>query len=705
MMYRLLSFGRTAFDATDKGLRPLPTIVRGLSVALAVCGLVWFLNPDLFGLVPNSLDPMFYTGYAINLDDALAVAGNRHYFVTRWSSYLPMYLFSEIFGPFWGRLILRLAMIVTLTEVFWRFTHHFQVKPINRLLGVFVLITTPMFVRTFTTDYPEYFIIWGTLIMLLLVLGESTKYSLSLLLGTLAALVVIANPTSAIVATLILLVYLNSVLKNGGLSAVVSRAALIGTAALTTVFFGYLLFRFHYDVGNVYTPTLDFIRNFVPPEKDGWVAPNKEWLGYFGWIYLPPILCVLSLTGIKRNRQVGVPTGALTLLVAAIYLVHVIREVQTGYMLEVPYYWSLLLAPVLILFVFLLINLVSALSWHWPVSVMALTLLLLKSEALQSLRLPSGIALFVVLTCFLGVSTILLRRQKKLSVLFLSLGFLWIQIGSPIYTNRTNSGDLNTPNYDRVYGRAADVSRAVLDETIWFTKMMDSVDNDQESIFLTAGGWTSSIVGTYISHPFSRWITNQSSSVVLSKNIRDELNFNFRPLLVIYGDPIEVEHLFNRVKLEIPQSTKILDVSNSSGLRYRLIAIDGNRKQTATSVFPMTRFDRNIGIPENDGSVSVDSNSSLGFVSFGPYFGLGEGIYEAELAFDSPGTNLMGRFEAFNDVTGKAVTTRIDNMEAGEKTVKVRFVSSGDGSTWQLRTVYEGGEVATFRTISLTKLS
>ena len=134
MMYRWLSFGRSTFEASDEGLRLAPTVIRGFSVAIAICGLVWLLNPDLFGLVPNSLDPMFYTGYAINLDDALAVAGNRHYFVTRWSSYLPMYLFSEMFGPFWGRLFLRLAMILTLAEVFWRFTHRYQVKPIVRLL-------------------------------------------------------------------------------------------------------------------------------------------------------------------------------------------------------------------------------------------------------------------------------------------------------------------------------------------------------------------------------------------------------------------------------------------------------------------------------------------------------------------------------------------------------------------------------------------
>ena len=704
-MYRLLSFGGSTFDASDEGLRLSPTVGRGFSIAIAVCGVVWFLNPDLFGLVPNSLDPMFYTGYAINLDDALAVAGNRHYFVTRWSSYLPMYLFSEMFGPFWGRLILRLAMILTLAEVFWRFTHRYQIKPFVRLFGVFVLVSAPMFVRAFTTDYPEYFIIWGTMIMLLLALMGSKKYSHSLILGILAASVVVANPTSLIVATFILLVYLSSSLKGGGLTAVVSRASLTGTAALTTILFGYLLFRFYYDIGNVYEPTLEFIRNFVPPEKDGWVAPTKEWLGYFSWIFIPPILCVLSLIAVKKSKQIAIPTGVLTLLVTAIYLVHVTREVQTGYMLEVSYYWSLLLAPVLILFACLLVNLVNDLSWRWPVSVVALILFLTKTEVPQSLRLPSGPTQFVVLACFLGGTTILCLRQRKLSVLVISVGFLWMQIGSPIYTNKTNGGDLNTPYYDRVYGQSADISRAVLNETIWFTDVMDSVKNDQESIFLTAGGWSSSIIGTYISHPFSRWITNQSASVVLSENVRDQLNFNFYPVLVIYGDPSEVEDLLNRVNLELPQSRKILDVSNSSGLRYRLVAVDGNSKETAEFDFPMSRFKRSIGTLGSDGSVLVDSSSGAGFVSFGPWFSLGQGTYEAELLYESTGTNLRGRFEVFDDVTGKVVATLLNNNPKGKQTSKVVFSSSGEGSIWQLRTVYESGEGATFHNISLKKLS
>ena len=699
-----MSFGRASFDASDRGLRFTPMIGRAFSLSMAVCLLVWLLNPDLFGLVPNSLDPMFYTGYAINFDDALAAAGNRHYFVTRWSSYMPMYLFSEIFGPYWGRLLLRLALIIILAEVFWRFTHRYQIKAVSRVFGIFVLVTTPMFVRAFTTDYPEYFIIWGTIVMLLVALMGSRKYSHSLILGTLAALVIIANPTALIVTSLILLVYSYLLFRDGGATTAIGRLLLTGTAACATFLFGYLLFRFYYDIGNVYEPTLWFIRNFVPPEKEGWVAPTKEWLGYFSWIYLPPILCVLSVVGYKRRRGNGIPIGALTLLVVAIYGVHIIREVQSGYMLEVPYYWSLLLAPVLLLSVVLLVNMVDKLSWYWPASVVVLTIILIKVELPLSMRLPSGAALFVSLACFLLVTAALCRLQKKASLILMSLGFLWIQIGSPIYTVRTNSGDLNTPLYDRVYGQSSDVSRSILDETTWFLKNMDLIREDQDSVFLTAGGWTSSIVGTYIAHPFNRWVTSQSPSKVLSEKMRDELNFNFRPNLVIYGNPDETESILNRVSLELPQSRKVLDVTNSSGLQYRLIAIEGNGKSTNHYVFPMTRFDRQIGTLQSDGSVLVDSNSAPGFVSFGPYFGLGEGTYEAELLFDSAGSSLVGSFEVFEDLTEKSISTQLDKVSGVMRTAKVRFTSTDNGSTWQFRTIYEGGEAVTFRSISLTKL-
>ena len=37
----------------------------------------------------NGIDAFFYTGYAQNLGDVIALSGDGHYFVSRWTAYLP----------------------------------------------------------------------------------------------------------------------------------------------------------------------------------------------------------------------------------------------------------------------------------------------------------------------------------------------------------------------------------------------------------------------------------------------------------------------------------------------------------------------------------------------------------------------------------------------------------------------------------------
>lgn len=78
----------TSFISDDENLGFMSTVVRMFTFSVSFFIAAWLLKPDLFGLVPNGLDPMFYTGYSINLDDVLTVNGNQHYFVTQWSSCL-----------------------------------------------------------------------------------------------------------------------------------------------------------------------------------------------------------------------------------------------------------------------------------------------------------------------------------------------------------------------------------------------------------------------------------------------------------------------------------------------------------------------------------------------------------------------------------------------------------------------------------------
>jgi hypothetical protein len=194
-------------SSDERSLAFTPTGARMLLVALVTSIVAIFLKPDLFGLVPNGLDPMFYLGYEINLSDVLEAAGNKHYFVSRWTSYLPAHFTSLLFGPYWGRLVLRILMVAVLSEAIWRFLANLGIRAHARLLSIFLLVTSPLFVRAFTTDYPEYFIIWASLLMAVLSFTERATWKRSVLMGALAASISIANPTATILSSFILINY------------------------------------------------------------------------------------------------------------------------------------------------------------------------------------------------------------------------------------------------------------------------------------------------------------------------------------------------------------------------------------------------------------------------------------------------------------------------------------------------------------------
>ena len=110
----------------------------------------WLLKPDLFGLVPNRLDPVFYTRYLINLNDAWAAAGNQHYSVTRWTSYLLQY------PALWTLLYSGLLVLSVPSEVMRRIGRRLGLSAITRFITALIVLMFPMFERSFTRDYTEH---------------------------------------------------------------------------------------------------------------------------------------------------------------------------------------------------------------------------------------------------------------------------------------------------------------------------------------------------------------------------------------------------------------------------------------------------------------------------------------------------------------------------------------------------------------------
>ena len=681
-------------------------IVRQVFFALAFFVLALVLQPDLFGLVPNSLDPMFYTGYSINLDDALAAAGNRHYFVTRWSSYLPQYLSTQLFGPYWGRIILRLLMLSILSEVMWRVGKRFQFSAPTRLVTTLIVFLSPMFVRSFTTDYTEHSVaFYGTLLVALVVTQPfSAKWAAAF--GGLAALLVISNPFTIAMTGIAGLAWTIKQQRFRQLLKLSGLVALTGTSFLAVFIFGYLLFRFHYQIGNVYEPSVDFIKNAPVPVVDLWTAPSNAWLWHFGWLYIPLVLVLVSHFLVRPKEVSAQKIKFWTqAIVVFVFVAHVYTQISRGHALETSFYWSMALPPVYLLSYLLIGSFIeNAVRPHIALVSFVFAVALIFFEIPQRFPLGAGAALVLALTVMLGVLFLIGYRFRLLLGPVLVVSLMWIQMGSPAYSQKTFGGDANTPRYDLVYGSDTKLSNEVWNETIWFTEQMDRLEDDWKSSFLSAGDWSGSIIATYVPHPFSRLVKAQSVDSPLPPNVRDELEFGYRKQLVIYGKQKIVAEILAGVNSQLPRAKVLLDEVHLEDLEYRLVVLSGNGNEYGQAEIPISRLERNIGVVNTDGSVSVAAGTANGFVSFGPYFGLSPGRYKATLHFSTSSIGSIGDFEVFNDRVSIPSSVALQADGVGVHSASVNFEVKPEDATWQLRTIYTGTIEARFSRITLERL-
>ena len=102
----------------------------GSAVAISfLVPLVLFVvvRPDWY-YVQNGLDPFFYTGYAQNFTEIFYAAGAEHYFISRWTIYLPqralLALFDDPTAAFllfrWAGAALIVASVLALGRRRWR---------------------------------------------------------------------------------------------------------------------------------------------------------------------------------------------------------------------------------------------------------------------------------------------------------------------------------------------------------------------------------------------------------------------------------------------------------------------------------------------------------------------------------------------------------------------------------------------------------
>lgn len=681
-------------------------LVRQTVFLSCVVVIALILKPDLFGLIPNSLDPMFYTGYAINLDDALAAAGNRHYFVTRWSSYMPQYVACQIFGAYWGRIALRLIMLAILSEVFWRIGKRFKFSAHARIIASLLVFMMPMFVRAFTTDYQEYSSTFYGILLVSIACTQSFTWKWATLFGVLTSLMLVSNPFNFFLIGFSGFIWF--MFNFGDSKLKVSAVSLMsfGAGAICTLYAGYALFRYHYNIGNVYSPTIRFIRTYKAPEKDLWTAPGRAWLGHFGWLAIPVVITSLSLNVLKSSTGSSRRTvKMIQIITISVFLYHVYMQISKGHALETSYYWAMALAPVYVL-TFLLLGTLLSRNKKITASLIpiVLTLSLIRFEIPNKLQLGAGYSLYFAIIVFLLFALGALNRRRVFATVLIVAGVLWLQIGAPSYTTRTYGGDLNSPRYDLVYGKNAMISNQVLHETIWFTEQMDQVSDDWKSSFMSAGGWSAAIIGTYIPHPFSRWILPASADLPLSEIVKDEMEFGSRKYLTIFGDPNEVASLLPRVMKQLPRAEILLNTAHRAGLGYRLVILEGNKGEFGSATILPSKLDRNIGKIFPDGSIEIEKGSSIGYATFGPYLSLTSGEYRAKLDFESIEHGQIGRFEMFSDVRESAISKSIVSDGSQNQSTIVSFIVKPSDQTWQFRTEYNGSLGMRLNKITLERL-
>lgn len=667
-------------------------LVRHGLFALLVVVLAVILKPDLYGLIPNSLDPIFYTGYATNLDDALAAAGNRHYFVTRWSSYLPQYLSCSVFGPYWGRLVLRLLLLSVIFEMFWRVGSRFKFTPASRVAASLLVVFSPIFIRAFTTDYQEYSTTFYGLCLTVIVISQSMDWRRGLLAGVLSAAMIISNPFTLGLVAASLVVWFLAEFRGARATRIFLFFVSFGIGFLVTVVFGYLLFRYHFRIGNVYEPTIRFIRDFKPPQPDPWTAPGKGWLGHFGWLYMPPIVLVLAHAAFRGSEPVVKKTvRSLMTLVVLVYGFHVYMQIRNGHALETGFYWAMALPPLYAL-VFLLLGKMAPKRFP-AVHMLFLAVLLvclIHFETPQKLSFGAGKALYAGLFIASLVVYVMARFRSQIGWFTLAVFLLWIQLGSPEYSTLTYGGDLNSPRYDLTFGQQAELSNSILQEVIWFNNQMDRITDDSGSTFMSAGGWSSAIIATYIPHPLGRWIVAESEIRPLRSNVVYDLEFGTRKYLAVFGDVNEVRKLIPGVTSQLKSSDIVLDTTHAGGLGYRLVVFAGNSGPTASAELSPADLGRTVGTLNEDGDIEVSVGSGNGYATSGPYLYLTEGQYRLRLEFASDEVGILGKFEAYRDNTGTSFGTQLVSDGSGEQWAEVLFdVGKSDG-TWQFRTEYFG---------------
>ena len=658
--------------------------------AAALLPLVLFvvLQPETFGITPNNLDPMFYTGLGINFDDAVKV-GADHYFITRWSAWYPLYLADQVAGPFWGRLLLRWAATSAIVAALWQLRPHWTWG--QRLLAGSVLVTMPMFLRPVMTDYSEYAMVLAGLGLVVVALREPERQGerTAAVAGVLTGLLVVANPLAVLMAAppLAVMVLANS----RWIPAKLVNSSVIGLTALATVAVGLVWFRWLYDIPNIYEPTIDFIRH--PPGPDLLRSPNPSWLARFTWLYVPPFTAgVAAVASLNRQTRLDrMEWQAVGLAVAQWLIQGADQFLRHGTGLELSYYWSLSFPTLGIAVVLVAARLASGLSLGQAAAIVAGLVALLLVGVPSWARLPHKIG-FVALSVAVAVAIGYLVRHSPVAGASVFVAYVTLtQVGAPPYHPLAYHFFDASPRYDHLFWGDGNEAERVYRETVWFEREMDKVPRDEDAVFLSIDNTASPIQGIYHPHVGGQLLGLDPDTDRLRPLDRLLLLTGKWSSLSILGPPDRVAQVIDALSADIALPAPTIDEVHDRDLGFRLVAFP----LPSLPPLPLTIEAGDLAVQTGriEGTdVVSDAGTPAGFAVYGPYLALPPGRYMVTVRYSSTGSGgaAPATFEAFTVASGTAASAPLTGTGGAVDEVTLLFEVTSHSDPWEFRVRTEG---------------
>jgi len=683
---------------------------RQTLLALGLSLLIFLvLRPERFGLSPNSLDPFFYTGYAINFDDIMREIGDGRYFVSRWSAYLPSRLMSDIFGPSNGRLVLRWLIASGVLVSVWHLGRRWVwSSPTQVVVGV-VVLANPIFARAFMTDYVEWVYASLGIILICQCLESRSTWSRSASIGLLSALIAVANPLAAILTIGPVGAYAVATFRRG--RPFTAHLTIIAVAFLATAGLGLAYFRITSGIPNVYSPTLDFIRQ-NRDSPDLLKSPRLTWLGSFTWIYAPLILvgATLAISSVRTFVRRHPASRAAIALLGLQYLFQWADQfIRNGNGLEISYYWSIIV-PALSVALAVFAGSVSWTRLRAGTFIAVWALLLAEARYLE-IRLPAG-WVFAVVACLVLLGCGIVDRATPTfgptaAVSMALVVVLLSQTVAPRYDPSAYHEFNMDPRYGSVFFNAGSPSDRDLDEAIWLADQLDRLPSDAGIGFVVPRtGWqlpgesSSEIVGIYGPHVTGKWLPTDPSGNFLLDGA-DRLTQYAFPAVAVYGPSEYVDEAVSLVEGYVGVRS-ILDRSNPGGMNYRLVVLELINPAAVGATWPASTLRSQTGSIDGESRTATSGIDAPGFVTFGPYIQLAANRYTSQVTYRSPAPpdQTVGLFDVN---LGADVIASVELTGTDGEIVEVSLDFLGSLETgWEFRSYWHGGPSITIEQVSVT---